>query len=289
MEEFDRVIIIAFDGLDRKKIQDFGLENVKQQEFGKLDLEGMELHTGKLWASFITGVGPEEHGIERTMNWTNQRINRFENRVKDSRFFEFWKGVRWTVFRNWDRLNAEVLGAYRENLEVETTIFEDFTPSISLNVPGYDKNTALTSIRIGNALGKDAPLSKDLMERDIDAEFMKRKEELFKALEEDFALLMAHFHKPDFMQHLYGFDMEKQEETYREMEELAERIKQEAGENDLIIFCSDHGLEDGGHRDEAFYSLSHDLGLENPGITDFRPILNQLEVRKKLKETGIEV
>jgi predicted AlkP superfamily pyrophosphatase or phosphodiesterase len=279
-QTYDRIIVIAFDGLDYGKIQEYKCENVMQKEFGRIDLENMPLTTGPLWSSFITGAFPEEHGVKKTMNWTNQMVQRFENFVHGNSFFDSWKGVRWTIFRNLDSLNAEVVGAYKDNLGVDSTIFEDFEPSISLNVPGYDINTALSSIIISRALGENSPLPKDVMERDIDAEHLKRKEETFQVLEsEDFALLMSHFHKSDFMQHLYGFSDKKEKELYEEFDELAKEILDYTNEEDLVIFCSDHGLEDGGHRDQAFYSVNHRLGLDRPHITDFRGILNSFEVR----------
>ncbi|PSG98643.1 MAG: hypothetical protein BRC29_00770 [Nanohaloarchaea archaeon SW_7_43_1] len=280
-QNFNRVIIIAFDGLDYQKIRKYDCENVMQEEFGKISLENMPLTTGPLWSSFITGMHPEEHGVQKTMNWTNQKVQKFENLMGDLPFTDFWKGIRWTIFRNLGSLNAGVVGAYRENLEVNETIFEDIEPSISLNVPGQDINTALSTIIISRALGKDAPLPKDVMERDIDAEHLKRKEETFEALkDENFALLMSHFHKSDFMQHLYGFSEEKERELYRVFDKLAGEIKEYASDDDLLIFCSDHGLEDGGHRDQAFYSLNHELGLENPHITEFRDILKSIEVKR---------
>jgi predicted AlkP superfamily pyrophosphatase or phosphodiesterase len=283
MKEFRRIIIIAFDGLDYEKIQKYNCKTIMQQEFKKIDLSDMPLTTGPLWSSFITGKFPEEHGVQKTMNWTDQRVQKFENFMEKLPFTDFWKGIRWTVFRNLDSLNTEVVGAYRDNLKVDSTIFDDFEPSISLNVPGNDINTALSTIIISRALGKDAPLPKDVMERDIDAEHLKRKEETFEALEDgSFAFLMSHFHKSDFMQHLYGFSEEKERELYEEFEDLAEKILEYTSEDDLVIFCSDHGLEDGGHRREAFYSANHELGLDNPHITDFRDILNKLDVNKEI-------
>lgn len=282
MKGFDRLIVIAFDGLDYQKIQKYNCENVIQEEFGRISLEGISLTTGPLWSSFITGEFPEEHGVQKTMNWTDQRVQKFENFMEKIPFSDTWKGIRWTIFRNLDSLNTEVVGAYRENLEVESTIFDDFEPSVSLNVPGQDINTALSTIIISRALGKDAPLPKDVMERDIDAEHLKRKEETFEALGDgNFAFLMSHFHKSDFMQHLYGFSEEKEKEIYEEFDDLAKKIMEYTDEDDLVIFCSDHGLEDGGHRDQAFYSANHELGLDNPHITDFRGILNSLNVKRE--------
>lgn len=289
-QSFDRIIIIAFDGLDYKKIQKYECENIMQQEFGRISLEGMDMLTGPLWSSFITGMYPEEHGVQKTMNWTDQRVQKFENLMSKIPFTGFWKGIRWTIFRNLDSLNAEVVGAYRENLDVDETIFEDFKPSISLNVPGQNINTALSSIIISRALGEDAPIPKEVMERDIDAEHLKRKEETFEALKNyDFALLISHFHKSDFMQHLYGFSDEKERELYEEFDNLADKILQHTNEDDLVIFCSDHGLEDGGHRDQAFYSLNYALDLESPHITEFRGILNQLKIRKKENLEEVEI
>lgn len=280
---FDRIIIIAFDGLDYEKIQRYDCDNIMQEEFGQISLEDMPLTTGPLWSSFITGLSPDEHGVQKTMNWTDQRVQKFENFMGKLPFTDFWKGIRWTIFRNLDSLNTEVVVAYRENLEVDSTIFDDFEPSVSLNVPGNDINTALSSIIISRALGRDAPLPKEVMERDIDAEHLKRKEETFEALKDGgFAFLMSHFHKSDFMQHLYGFSEEKERNLYEEFDELAEKILEYTSEDDLVIFCSDHGLEDGGHRREAFYSAKHELGLDNPHITDFRDILNKLDVNKEI-------
>jgi len=46
------------------------------------------------------------------------------------------------------------------------------------------------------------------------------------------------------------------------MNELAGEILEKAGGDTLVVFCSDHGLEDGGHRDEAFYAMN--AGIEEP-------------------------
>jgi len=43
------------------------------------------------------------------------------------------------------------------------------------------------------------------------------------------------------------------------MDELAAQILEKADATTLVVFCSDHGLEDGGHRDQAFYSSNAEL------------------------------
>jgi predicted AlkP superfamily pyrophosphatase or phosphodiesterase len=290
MHQIDRLIIIAFDGLDYKKIQEYGCENVMQEDFGRVDLSNMPLTTGPLWSSFITGEFPSEHGVKKTMNWTDPRVQKFENIMEKIPFTDFWKGIRWTILRNLDSLNTEVIGAHRGNLQVDTTIFDDIEPSVSLNVPGQDINTALSSIVISRALGKDAPIPKEVMERDIEAEHMKRKDKTFEFLEDgDFALLMSHFHKSDFMQHLYGFNEGKERELYREFDNLARKILEYTTEDDLVIFCSDHGLEEGSHRRQAFYSANRDLEVDKPHITDFRDILNMFDIRNSETLDDIDI
>jgi hypothetical protein len=56
---------VAFDGLDKELIDDFGLENIKQSEFGEVkNHESVsKIVTSELFACFITGEKYDEHGI----------------------------------------------------------------------------------------------------------------------------------------------------------------------------------------------------------------------------------
>jgi hypothetical protein len=51
------VLVVALDGLDCELIKEFGLGNIKQDEFSKIDNQaGMNsVNTSELFASFITG------------------------------------------------------------------------------------------------------------------------------------------------------------------------------------------------------------------------------------------
>jgi 2,3-bisphosphoglycerate-independent phosphoglycerate mutase len=111
-----------------------------------------------------------------------------------------------------------------------------------------------------------------------------KKRELFKAMEADYDLVMAHFHKADHIHHWFWEvgKMDKVEETYHEMDELAAEIKEKAEEEgfDTVLFISDHGLpdiENGGHNENAFYSCNRELfGEEVAHITDFHDKILEL-------------
>lgn len=58
--------MVALDGLDYELIKEFGLGNIKQDEFSKMDKQtGMNsVKTSELFASFITGKTNESHGVK---------------------------------------------------------------------------------------------------------------------------------------------------------------------------------------------------------------------------------
>lgn len=71
----ENVLVVAFDGLDKEWIEEFELENIMQEEFGAIDNQtGMKnIYTSELFASFITGKNPQEHGIDGLTTWSNQK------------------------------------------------------------------------------------------------------------------------------------------------------------------------------------------------------------------------
>jgi len=73
-----RTLIICFDGLDRKPVEEYDLVNVKQVDYG--DIRGGGTFSGLLWSSFLTGRSPEEHKIK---SWKDEALstpNYFEDK-----------------------------------------------------------------------------------------------------------------------------------------------------------------------------------------------------------------
>lgn len=293
--ESKKVLVIAFDGLDKELIEEFGLENVKQEEYGRIDNKsGMSaVKTSELFTSFITGKTWEEHGI------TGHQERKYENAIKDKFLRSLIPDRLVSNVRGFNGLRdilaclirAEKLtGRYTKEDQILDTLFEEIEGSRSMFVPGYNPgmiwrlNIEIEPLKNGYSVDRQAKYW-DRRAYEV------RKRELFSELENDIvsprSFLMCHFFKPDQYQHYYGdrelgtYDKNKLRKMYNEIDDLAGKIKEKAEENgyDLIIFMSDHGLPtEKEHNENAFYSCNKELFGKNstPKITDFYHKIKEL-------------
>lgn len=74
-----KVLVIAFDGLDKELIDKFQLNNVPQYEYGFIENREniKEVKTSELFTSFITGLTWEEHGIQGIKKWNKPFLGNF--------------------------------------------------------------------------------------------------------------------------------------------------------------------------------------------------------------------
>lgn len=287
-KKFDHLLIIGLDGLDYQKIQEYECENLKQQSFGKLDLEGIELKTPKLWASLVTGKKPKEHGIETMLTFKGEKVRKIDSYIK--RFFQLFgrNALHLRKYLHYQIFDSGVMAPDKRHMNVDS-VFEKVANSKALEVPGYTEYPYVTG-RIGvvKLFRKRSPLTRERVLRDIEAEFEYRKKCLFEAMGEH-TLLMQHFHYPDWYQHAF-VDGSKDESLFREMNDFAAEIQKKVDDDTLLLFCSDHGLDEGMHRDQAFYSTNADIG-DNVTITNLIEKCLEHVKHKKEEETieGIEI
>jgi predicted AlkP superfamily pyrophosphatase or phosphodiesterase len=101
----------------------------------------------------------------------------------------------------------------------------------------------------------------------------ENKKEFFEAVGK-FDLLMGYFNLADSIGHLSFGITEKMAKVYRELEQLAEKIKDA---DDFILIISDHGMEAvgrfGDHNRNGFYSFNRKVGLNLPKITSFYDLI----------------
>jgi hypothetical protein len=254
---YDKLLIAGFDGLDYKKMQEYGCQNFRQQSFGKLDLEGQELKTPELWASMITGTTPDEHGIDRMLTFKGEKVRKVDNYIL--RFFELFgkNALHLRECLHYYLFDSGLMVPDKNFLEVDS-IFETYRDTEALTIPGYTEYPYLAgNIGVGKTWRERSPVSIERVHRDIRAEHEYRKQQLFENIGRH-AILMQHFHYPDWYQHIYP-DGSRDKDLYEEMNDLAGEILEKADNDTLVLFCSDHGLEDGGHRDQAFYSANCEL------------------------------
>lgn len=286
----EKTLVVAFDGLDKDLIEEFGLEHLKQSEFGAIDnTTGIsEIMTNELYASFITGETHEEHGIKglkKDLTPIRNNLIRFltpQKLVNNIRGFDF-------IRRNLNKIvKTESRDYFKQDLECDT-IFEEVEDSRAMFVPSYNPSMVWAMMGFGKPL-KYGYSQEDILKTWDKEEYEYRKRELFSELEnpliEPRSLLMCHFHRPDTHQHFYddkhensniksqGYDKAKLRKMYKETDNLAKEIKKKALEKGYttIIFMSDHGRPtEKEHNENAFYSVNKELfGSQIPLITDFK-------------------
>lgn len=284
-----KTLVIALDGMDLELIEEFGLENIKQEEFGQIDNQtGMsETFTSELFASFITGKTNQHHGIKGLTKWSNEKVGRMEDAIDKLPLSNKTESLRKAIIESINSLQAKQSKYSKEDLECDT-IFEEVDNSRAMFVPSYNPSVFWVIGAGLEPVGYGYSLDETVNHYDT-REFRHRKEQLFKELENDITgardFLMCHFHRPDIYHHLYGdkevgaFDEDKLYQLYQELDEFADRVIEKAKEAgyERIIFMSDHGLPTKeGHNKNAFYSSSDELfGEQKPRITDFHSKLTR--------------
>jgi hypothetical protein len=268
----NKVLIVAFDGLDYDLIKEFNLEHICQQEFGSIEnKEGIDtIVTTELFASFITGKTWKKHGAVGLGKFQNPWLDSLEKKLNRNKFFRKFSGLRKNIYKNMPLLNGRTTSFTRDDMKIDT-IFEKVPNSKAIDVPSYNYGYNVKLMDTIQEQGLEAA------EKDLDRFTKWKKWELFDEMEKDHDLIMAHFHKPDHIHHWYWEvgKMDKVKQTYYEMDEFAGEILDKAEKTgfDTVIFMSDHGLpdvENGGHNENAFYSSNRQLfGVETPHITDF--------------------
>jgi hypothetical protein len=133
------VVVVAFDGMDKELIERFSLESVLQEEFGTIENEESmnKIVTPELFASFVTGETSEEHGVEVFDYWTNEKIEWLESNPPDSKGFNKFRELRFSIYESVNSLDARRKRYDREDLKVNS-IFEKLEDSRAMFIPGYN-------------------------------------------------------------------------------------------------------------------------------------------------------
>lgn len=284
-----KILVVAFDGLDKELIDEFNLEHVKQEEYGSIDNQtGMsDQMTSELFTSFITGKNYEEHGVKGLKKNLRPRRQKVVDIITPESFAGKIRGFDF-LRRNLERiLDIDRRKYKKEDIESET-VFEEIENSRAMFIPGYNPSMLWTMMGFGKPL-EYGYTSSDILKMWDEQEYEYRKEELFSELENPILaprdFLMCHFHRPDTHHHFFEgaiknrnqadekYGRSKLKKMYEETDQLAKEIKEKALEKGYthIIFMSDHGLPtEKGHNENAFYSCNKEIFKDKkPKIYDF--------------------
>lgn len=292
-----RFLILGYDALEYDLVERYDFRQLKQEEYGKVEINTGFLSTPTIWTSFITGLLPRVHGVVG-FNWKEMdKLKRLSCLLQLNKIVERSSFLSKKMARIHPFLNPTYKGSFpiiRGNLP---TIFDYAEKPVDVSVPCYSNMSKYEAMRplltqvIGNPVAEKKALKR------IWEVFREKNKECLTKLTRDWDLFMVHFWLADFVQHLRWYREEEIKELYLELEETTRLFKERINEEEtLILIISDHGQKKGLHTPYGFYSCNKRLNLKEPKITDFADIIREnlgvptrQEVRKikeRLKELG---
>jgi predicted AlkP superfamily phosphohydrolase/phosphomutase len=293
-----RVLILGIDALEYKRVKEWNLEHLMQEDYGKSIVpisEGFdEPATLVVWPSFIAGKEPAEMGFEtpilyrQPLKWAldciyfplKHKFGEEETSIQD----KTTKKSKFVSTMNLILMKAG-FGRYPERKDIKaSTLFDNKRiKSIHVNIPVYDE--------VFTAEGRDSARNgviRAISDKEFRKEFEKRlkdeftegKANVFELIKKDnWDLYMQYFYVLDGIQHIFYKNKLKLMDYYLRFNEFVGKLKSQLPENMMLLIISDHGGENGLHTDYGFFSCNKKLNLNNPKISDFKEI-----IEKKLSE-----
>lgn len=235
------IIILAIDALKYDKVKEFNCINIKQKYYGKTDIsEFSEPRTMVLWSSFLTGANKEAEVL------------------KDGNKAMWNK--KWVI---------------------NETFISAFKSPVVLDLPGFTYNMEVhkKSRELLKKFFEIQDRNKQKKAREKYNQFAfkyhaKVKKQFLKSLKKDNDILIGYFNIIDTIGHLNFGNNTMMRMLYKEMEEIADKVKHNSNSNRIIL--SDHGMKAlgsfGDHSDYGFWSTNF-INLGIPQITDFYNLL----------------
>jgi len=272
-------LVIGLDGLEHSLVEEYDLKNLKQVEYGKVDLlmkKYEEPLTPTIWCNFITGETSDVHGVKAIQKWRHPLLEKIYASLRsfDVKHRGYWRGFLFNIF---DRMSLFEMRGMRDFFTREDincdTIFDDIDNSIAISIPSFNEDEINKELRRLVVEGRKFKLKKRAHEA-----FIERKKRFLNALKQKPSLLMVHFFLLDLIQHMFHYDNEYIKKTYEIIDKFVGKVEEKLSNNEVfLLIVSDHGLLNGYHTLYGFYSCNEKLNLKNPKITDFSDV-----IRKKL-------
>jgi len=247
-----RVVIISFDALEYTLVEKYDCANIKQLEYGKIDLEpyfanrpagrgGEEPLTPEVYATFITGIVPKRPEFSH--------YNKFYPHL-DKKFMTFFQSAK---------------------------------NPYAMDVPSYSTKSwidKLTGLSIFERYWR----------KEISLQRMEKEYYKYMCIKASYAdlidllgydLILYYFKESDKLSHLYPrFDQyrDKFKRLYRFLDKITENIvKVFSDEQTLLIVMSDHGIQRwGAHSNYGFWSSNKPLGRgDSIKITDWFDLVRE--------------
>lgn len=270
-----RVVVLAYDGLEYDLVVRWNLRGIMQRHYGRhravMSPRYGKAHTPSSWVSFITGLPPEEHGVDDWWSW-----GRILDWLRIHPPLSWIKGKRLLLAKLGINIKPRVVG---KDLVRHETVFDTVQPSVAINVPGWNEPTE-PHIEYGEAAKRSV---RELIDK-VWEWHEHRKNQLFKALGDSskWRLLMAWFDLADLIGHACMVKCRLElRKAYAELDRLTRQVAARIPQNTAILVVSDHGMKPmpdgtGDHTDYGFWSINVKPPFYPQSLLDFKKLIEEL-------------
>lgn len=233
------LVVLAIDALDAAQVEHFDIEEYKLKTRGEMETfahQNPVPHTGEVWPTVATGLGPEDHGIthggesewdRRWVEYLSRAAGPFvpmKTRAKVGRLIQRATGADWGL-----------------NETDERTIFDDEGRYVH-NWPGVHRGEELQ--RVWRDI--EHATEKGMAERQYDLRLLSscasKLAWVREAVQHKPILVGTHVHALDASGHNYGNNEEVYRRFYNRVAELVAEIKEDMDGDDDMLILSDHGI-----------------------------------------------
>ena len=236
------IVVLAIDALEYEKVEEFNCENLKQEHYGKTNIsEFSQPRTMVLWSSFMTGENKESEVLEDGNK-------------------EMWS-------KKWD-INETYFSKFKNPVIIDL-------PGFSYDLKAHEKSRKLLKSFFETDNQEEKEKIRKVYNQDAFEHHKKIKEQFKQTLKEEHDFVLGYFSAIDVVGHLNFGNTTLMKMLYKEMDELAEELRNNSRIEKLIVL-SDHGMKAigifGDHSEYGFWSTNF-KNLGNPKITEFRNLL----------------
>lgn len=266
MKSKKKVCVLCIDGLEYDIVHGYGLKNLLQKEYGKVELpikEDEDPKTPIMWTAFFTGKPPADTGVDSLgsvqksmgLSW---RIQKLMKKI----------GVK--------KMMLEAVSGFNIKVNVKhdfDTLFDKVEKNVVISMPNYNED--LTNFLIRNRIADfiEEKYSQKRFDSLVMRAFKRKKKMLLDSLGKEWDLLAIHFFFTDAVCHAFFDDEDTVLYYYSIMDKTVKEIASKIDDDTLLVIVSDHGCKRGLHTDYGFYSLNEPRELNNPKLTDFHDII----------------
>jgi len=255
------LFILGLDGLELTFVEKWGLENLKQEQYGKIKVpinkEVGNPISPEVWAAFLTGKNLPINFVRAGMKGKIFEILKF---IRKHVNLSLGLGRKFETPRRFPKLKYET--------------FLDITNSKEINAPFYSWDYDTFDFTFRRA--KENLTLKQVI-NELKFIYTKNKKKILKAVETlcNVDVVFAYMHFPDVIHHHLLVRPSFIKQHYYDLDYYVLTLKEKLPTSTTFIIVSDHGfdLKTGLHSNYGFYSSNVPLYPEPKEITDFYRIV----------------